>query len=85
MMKLQGHEAAVWAVQMMPEHGLMLTGTLCTPQKNHCLTNLSIVNVVGTVHMAADPLVYFINKEIFLTYILCEVTFGRSEQKRLKS
>lgn len=28
MMKLQGHEAAVWAVQMMPEHGLMLTGTL---------------------------------------------------------
>ena len=26
MMKLQGHEAAVWAVQMMPEHGLMLTG-----------------------------------------------------------
>ena len=29
MMKLQGHEAAVWAVQMMPEHGLMLTGTVC--------------------------------------------------------
>lgn len=27
MMKLQGHEAAVWAVQMMPEHGLMLTGS----------------------------------------------------------
>lgn len=27
MMTLQGHEAAVWAVQMMPEHGLMLTGT----------------------------------------------------------
>ena len=26
MMTLQGHEAAVWAVQMMPEHGLMLTG-----------------------------------------------------------
>ena len=26
MMKLQGHEATVWAVQMMPEHGLMLTG-----------------------------------------------------------
>ena len=26
MMKLQGHEAAVWAVEMMPEHGLMLTG-----------------------------------------------------------
>ena len=35
--------------------------------------------------MAADPLVYFINKEIFLTYITCEVTLGRSEQKRLKS
>jgi len=28
MMKLQGHEAAVWAVQMMPEHGLMLTGAV---------------------------------------------------------
>ena len=28
MMTLQGHEAAVWAVQMMPEHGLMLTGTV---------------------------------------------------------
>ena len=27
MMKLQGHEAAVWAVQLMPDHGLMLTGT----------------------------------------------------------
>ncbi|XP_015769068.1 PREDICTED: phospholipase A-2-activating protein-like [Acropora digitifera] len=27
MMTLQGHEAAVWAVQMMPEHGLMLTGS----------------------------------------------------------
>ena len=26
MMKLQGHEAAVWAVQLMPNHGLMLTG-----------------------------------------------------------
>ena len=26
MMTLQGHEAAVWAVQMMLEHGLMLTG-----------------------------------------------------------
>jgi len=35
--------------------------------------------------MAADPLVYFINKEIFLTYIICEVAAGRSEQKRLKS
>lgn len=45
MMKLQGHEAAVWAVQMMPEHGLMLTGTLYTPKQNHSLTNLSIVEV----------------------------------------
>ncbi|XP_058944914.2 phospholipase A-2-activating protein [Pocillopora verrucosa] len=27
MMKLQGHEAAVWAVQLMPDHGLMLTGS----------------------------------------------------------
>lgn len=27
MITLQGHEAAVWAVQMMPEHGLMLTGS----------------------------------------------------------
>ena len=35
--------------------------------------------------MAADALVYFINKEIFLTYIICEVTFGRSKQKRVKS
>ena len=35
--------------------------------------------------MAADALVYFINKEIFLTYIICEVTLGRSEQKMLKS
>ena len=28
MMTLQGHEAAVWAVQLMPDHGLMLTGSL---------------------------------------------------------
>lgn len=27
MMKLEGHDAAVWAVQLMPDHGLMLTGT----------------------------------------------------------
>ena len=32
MMTLQGHEAAVWSVQLMPEHGLMLTGdSLSTP------------------------------------------------------
>ncbi|KAJ7334356.1 hypothetical protein OS493_014667 [Desmophyllum pertusum] len=27
MMTLQGHDAAVWAVQLMPDHGLMLTGS----------------------------------------------------------
>ena len=44
MMKLQGHEAAVWAVQMMPEHGLMLTGvcftvhcTICLNRQRQCL------------------------------------------------
>ena len=58
MMKLQGHEAAVWAVQMMPEHGLMLTGVcvaLCTTQyfgyAIKCLNNyytwiLSICNTL---------------------------------------
>jgi hypothetical protein len=25
-MTLKGHEAAVWAVDLMPDHGLMLTG-----------------------------------------------------------
>ena len=27
-MKLTGHSAAVWAVEMIPEQGLMLTGIL---------------------------------------------------------
>lgn len=76
MMKLQGHEAAVWAVQMMPEHGLMLTGTLYSPQQYHCLTNLSIINVQQALFTWQQMhLPYFINKEIFLTYIIiCEVT-----------